>query len=178
MDQYFRKVRKFIEKRFPWMYLRYYFPNGEYGDIDDLTKVDIKKARTARPHYHGIFYLGFKSKDPKDIEFYKTLNEKLNAKKEIEQFALDAWHHCKQRWDARKGIFVCKSIQKFGQNWGYYLGKYVSKEDLSTLTGAKGALYIPSPSGFGVQALRQSMSLGSLGYEGYKGSTPYRLELS
>lgn len=172
MDQYFRKVRKFIEKRFPWMYLRYYF-NGEYGDIDDLTKVDIKKARTARPHYHGIFYLGYKSKDPKDIEFYKELNEKLNAKKEIEQFALDAWHHCKQRWDARKGMFVCKSIQKFGQNWGYYLGKYVSKEDLSTLTGAKGALYVPQR----IWCSRRStkFDLGSLGYEGYKGSTSYRL---
>lgn len=169
LDLYFKRFRKRLSKKYPQFYARYFFA-GEYGEIDDLEKVDPLKARTGRAHYHGIWFIGFKELDPKKIEELKAQLDN-NVKSELEKMALDCWEHCQQFWDSRKGIFVGKSIQEFGGNWGNYLGKYLNKQTTSQIKGCIGAFYVPERCWCSRTSPR--LCLPSLGVAGFRQSDDY-----
>lgn len=169
LDLYFKRFRKRLAKKYPQFYARYFFA-GEYGEIDDLEKVDPLKARTGRAHYHGIWFIGFKELDVKKIEEIKAKLEN-DVKAEIEKMALDCWEHCKQFFDAKKGIYVGKSIQVFGGNWGNYLGKYLNKQTTSQIKGCIGAFYVPERCW--CSRTSPKLCLPALGVQGFRQSSDY-----
>lgn len=170
LDLYFKSFRKMLDARFPDLYARYFFA-GEYGEIDDLSKVRLSEARCGMPHYHGIWFIGFKASAAGEIARIKE-NLPNDYQSVIEKIALDAWRHCEQRWDNLKQIFIGKSIQKFGEKWGDYLGKYISKETTAKMLGCRGSSYIPER----CWCSRCSPKLGlpSLGVAGFAASDLFK----
>lgn len=130
-----------------WLWCSYYIA-GEYGYSETTSRkqydfIDPNKLiekHTSRAHYHGIMYIYAKNKEIYD----KLMDDKILLQKirsQCEMYLLRKWKFAKQRYDSKKGIFVGKSIQEFGKNWGDYLGSYVNKTTLAEL--ARGAQFIP-----------------------------------
>lgn len=146
-----KRFRKWLSKYDDRLFVRY-FITGEYGTLDD--------KRTGRPHYHGLIFLCCKNVD--DVEKlqklyrYRILHhkgdngkvqfscEKCSQLVEIESRFLDFWKYATRRYDPIKCCYYGKDVHIFGQQWGNYLGKYVSKKDASAY--CIGEKYIPSRS--------------------------------
>lgn len=159
IDLFIKKFRKSVEKDFPYLHIRYFIA-GEYGEHDEFDKVF---RRTARPHYHGIIFV-----------YLKDLNSDVRSNSQIMNFlaisiekkCLACWEHCQSFYSAKKDMIVGKSIQKFGENWGSYLGKYINKETTGLFKGCKGSNWIPER--IWVSRSSKKFGLGSIGLSSLK----------
>lgn len=124
----------------PWLSCKYFIV-GDYGDTHQKSEnADEICTTTHRAHYHGIMYIYAKDSDI----YEKIMNDCLlrtHVRMDCQTHLLRLWKGAKQQYDPRKGIYIGKSIQEFGKNWGDYLGKYVNKTMLSA--SARGSYYVP-----------------------------------
>ena len=137
IELYIKRLRKWLEKNFPALFLRYYIVS-DYGEIDYDKPMD-KRKRTGRPHYHGVIYVC--SKSPLSADQRKNPHWRYVFQM-IESQALNAWTFAERFYDPYKKIAVGKDVHKFGERWGDYLGKYINKVVASQYS--LGEKYIPT----------------------------------
>lgn len=138
IELYIKRLRKAIEKRYPFLFLRYYMVS-DYGEID-FDKPMEKRKRTGRPHYHGAHYVCAKSSEL--ALWFRNHPQKKYILADIERLALECWPYAQRFYDPYKKIVVGKDVHKFGERWGDYLGKYLNKVVASEYS--LGEKYIPT----------------------------------